>query len=356
METLQLPEPSPDQTTPQSRDSTDSGRRQDAPGTLHHVTNRGVARRAIFETEPEIRFFLSLTARAVHRRWWRIHAYTVLHTHFHLLVCVMDQSLSRTMRWVLFRYARRFNRRRRREGPLFTSRFFSRPVHSATYRRIAVSYIDNNPVAAGLAPHAAAYPHGSAKHYRSLAGPPWLDRSMVEGLVSDLLGRPQDVGDYAAVFAGGNHADRKWLVERGPSDGSRSEDPVDDLLTSPTDRVRSWLVYRATLADGRDLRPPLVSPRAIDDAVGRLSASNPSWRVRIEVRASPGWQLLRIGLLRDMAKLTGPEITARVSLGRTQVHNRVRQHRRLLAMDTDYARQAANVLKAALGGDQNEST
>ncbi|MEE8267632.1 MAG: transposase [Gemmatimonadales bacterium] len=319
------------------------------------MTNRGVARRAIFEAESEIRFFLSLVARAVHRRWWKVHAYAVLHTHFHLLVSVQQQSLSRTMRWVLFRYARRFNRRRRREGPLFTSRFFSRPVHSPNYRRIAVSYIDNNPVAAGLAPSASGYPYGSARYYKHSGTPPWLDRGMVQGLLHDLLGKDPSPEDYEALFAGKNHAAEKWQVERRPQDHSHLEDPLDDLLTAPTDRVRAWLVRRATLADGKDLRPPLVTPQAVDESVDRRTASYPSWKVRIKVRASPGWQILRIGLLYDAARLTGSEIAGRVFLSKTQIQRRVCQHRRLLVEDTDYANRSAAVLHDAIQRDQEAS-
>ena len=337
--------------SPQARDATDSGRRRDAPGTLHHVTNRGVARRGIFETEAEIRFFLSLVARAVRRGWWRVHVYTVLHTHFHLLVQVGDQSLSRTMRWTLFRYARRFNRTRRREGPLFTARFFSRPVRSLTYRRVVVGYIDDNPVAAGLTPSAAAYPHGSAKHYGESTGPLWLDEDLVNGLLYDILGRPREPGDYEMVFGGRGRPAQKWIVERRLKEDPGSADPMDDLLTAPADRIRSWLVSRAKLADGRELPPPVVTPQAVDDTLQRASSSNPTWKVRIETRASSGWQFLRVGLLHDMVRLTGGEIAARASLSRTQVYRRVRQHRRLLAANPDYASCCAKVLQEALRTD-----
>ena len=39
--------------------------RYDAPGRLHHVMNRGIARRTVFETRADIRYFLALLAREV---------------------------------------------------------------------------------------------------------------------------------------------------------------------------------------------------------------------------------------------------------------------------------------------------
>lgn len=355
MEPDRLIESDADLPPPQTRDATDSRRRRDAPGSLHHVTNRGVARRSIFETEAEIRFFLSLIARAVHKGWWRVHAFAVLHTHFHLLVEVRRQSLSRTMRWVLSRYARRFNCRRGREGPLFKSRFFSRPVRSINYRRIAVSYIDDNPVAAGLAPHSAAYPYSSARHHRTRSGPKWLDRSMVEGLMHDILGRPPNDEDYDLIFAGSRSPGRNWLVERRLQDDADEEDPLDDLLTAPTDRVRSWMVSRATLADGRDLRPPIATPYGIDRAIRQAKASNPDWTVQIDTRETHAWQVLHVGLLRDMAKLSAPEIAPYTSISVSQVYRRARQHRRLLAADSDYASRSAEALELALQNDQGGS-
>lgn len=36
--------------------------RFDAPGLLHHVMNRGIARRRVFETRRDMRYFLALLA------------------------------------------------------------------------------------------------------------------------------------------------------------------------------------------------------------------------------------------------------------------------------------------------------
>ena len=41
--------------------------RVDCPGMLHHVMNRGLARRTVFETKQDARFFLALLAREVRR-------------------------------------------------------------------------------------------------------------------------------------------------------------------------------------------------------------------------------------------------------------------------------------------------
>src|SRR5688572_12930314 len=57
--------------------------RMDRPGAWHHVANRGLARRTLFESKADIRFFLSRVARVVRRGELEIHAYSILTTHFH---------------------------------------------------------------------------------------------------------------------------------------------------------------------------------------------------------------------------------------------------------------------------------
>lgn len=60
--------------------------RTDTPGSLHHITNRGVAHRTVFESRREVRFFLSRIAKVVRRGWIELHAYCILPNHFHVLV------------------------------------------------------------------------------------------------------------------------------------------------------------------------------------------------------------------------------------------------------------------------------
>ncbi|MCC7139029.1 MAG: transposase, partial [Planctomycetes bacterium] len=78
--------------------------------------NRGIARRAVFETRADVRAFLCLLAVAVRRRKIEVIAFCFMTTHFHLVLRSLDGHLSETLRWVLNVYVRWFNRRRRRDG------------------------------------------------------------------------------------------------------------------------------------------------------------------------------------------------------------------------------------------------
>ena len=128
--------------------------RRDGPDTWHHAMNRTMARRTLFENDEDRRFFQSLLAREVRNGRLEIHAYSLMLTHFHLLVRSVNGQLSAAMRRIQNRYARRFNRTRKRDGSLFRGRFLSRRIDDLAYRRDVVTYIHDNAIAAGVAARA----------------------------------------------------------------------------------------------------------------------------------------------------------------------------------------------------------
>ena len=52
--------------------------RQDQPGSWHHVINRGLAKRPLFEGRRDARFFLSRIANEVRRGRLEVHTWSVL--------------------------------------------------------------------------------------------------------------------------------------------------------------------------------------------------------------------------------------------------------------------------------------
>src|SRR5262245_45253642 len=132
--------------------------RHDYRESWHHVMNRGIARRTVFELPRDGRRFLAGLARAVRRGDVRVHAYSLLSTHYHLLVSSPAGRLSEGIGRAQNEYVRYFNRDRRRDGPLFRGRFTSKLVKTAAYRHTLVRYIDHNPVLAGLAAAPAEHP------------------------------------------------------------------------------------------------------------------------------------------------------------------------------------------------------
>ena len=323
--------------------------RCDGPGVWHHVMNRGIARRTVFEDQRDVRYFLSRLARAVRAHWIEVHAYCVLTTHFHLLVRSSDAGLSRAMGRVLNDYVRWCNRGRKRDGPLFRGRFRSRPVDSLEYRRRLVRYIDGNAVVAGLVPTPALYPHGSARWYMCSRGPIWLERSWIEAEARkghDAI--HYDPQQYVASFAEPISPSLGRVIERRVESGARCLDSLDDLLGAAPEQVLDWMRRKAALADGTCIDLPICDPKDIVDLLTAERALRPDWRLPTSRVRSDAWQLLQVALLRDLCGSSLSEIGTHIALSDQGALRAYRQHARALLEFPEYTAVAGQLASMAI--------
>jgi hypothetical protein len=322
--------------------------RHDEPDTWHHVYNRGIARRTLFERAADIRLFLAQVARAVRRGEIELHAYAVLTTHYHLLVRTRDGDLARAMLRVQTAYSRRFNRDRRRDGPLVRSRYGSRLVDTEEYRRVLVAYIDANPVVAGLSRTPGEYPYGSAVAYARAAGPRWLERSWVESVVRSACGASTCCpGAYAAAFPSASSARLRELAGRRSRRPPLLDSP-EDLLGAAPARVREWMERKSLLADGTLPGEGRVGPGCVRAAID--AGVDPCARVRVGRKPRSQKLLVTVALERDLCGETYTAIGRRIRLSSTVVAKIYGQHERLMRTDSEYLETVARVASAALGG------
>jgi REP element-mobilizing transposase RayT len=101
--------------------------------------------------------FVELLRDAKQRDGLTILAWAVLSNHFHLAVRTSAIPLSRTMKHLQGTYSRTFNRRWRRSGPLWQSRYQARLVEDQQYLDQVIIYIHLNPVRAGLVDDSVDY-------------------------------------------------------------------------------------------------------------------------------------------------------------------------------------------------------
>jgi putative transposase len=102
--------------------------RQDSPNRWHHVVNRAIAKRALFESRSELRYFLSRLAYQFRQGRIEVHAYCLLTTYYHLLLRSPTGERPEVMRCMQSAYSRYLNRRHLRDGCLTRGRYFSKPV------------------------------------------------------------------------------------------------------------------------------------------------------------------------------------------------------------------------------------
>ncbi len=310
--------------------------RRDFEGAWWHITNRGVAQRAIFESRHEFLRFLALLACSVRRERLEIHAYCLMDNHFHLLVRSPHGDISAALQRIEDAYARWFNLRHDRDGPLFRGRFRAKLILTKAYRRAVIGYIHDNPVRAGIVTDAEAYPFSSARDYARGRGRPWLARDFGQRL--DPAVRNGRTVPIRLV--------RAWLRSPTPD-----EVDLDELLLAKPAHVQRWLGDRARRADGVLAARVLVLPATLKRALDRAEEEAPLWRVAPGRRSIDAWEVLRVGLLRHACALSIREIAHGVRASVSTVQRRARLHVRLLGEDGLYAERSARVLHAALRED-----
>lgn len=155
------------------------------PGMFCHVVNRGVDREPIFLRPADYEFFLRGTSRFFPSQSITVIAFCLMPNHFHLLLQLEEDVLSRVMQRLSMSFSLAMNLRRRRSGPLFTGRFRSIAVRSDEQLAHVTAYIHLNPVAAGLAISPEGWPYSSYKAYLGRRSGLKVDPSPV----LDLFGR-----------------------------------------------------------------------------------------------------------------------------------------------------------------------
>jgi REP-associated tyrosine transposase len=149
--------------------------RLEFPGSLHHVTSRGNARQDIFRDDHDREFFLELLGKCVKRFDWILTAYVLMSNHFHLVIQLTAETLSRGMGWLNGNYAQAFNRRHDRVGHLVQGRPDMRLVEKEAYFLSVLRYDALNPVRAGMVARPEDYVWSS---HRAVLGdapaPEWL--------------------------------------------------------------------------------------------------------------------------------------------------------------------------------------
>ncbi|MBN1902206.1 transposase [Candidatus Sumerlaeota bacterium] len=137
--------------------------------SLYHVLSRSNTGDMAFVDYVDERKFLYYLAKYVKLFSFRLHAYCLMPTHFHLLLESGERpALSEFMRRLLTAYTMYFNKRNERHGHLFQGRFKSYVVDKPAYLLALSRYIHLNP------PHPETCKGSSLRYYIKGGEPPFL--------------------------------------------------------------------------------------------------------------------------------------------------------------------------------------
>jgi putative transposase len=196
--------------------------RRDAPGCVHHVTARGIEKRAIFYDDRDCCRFLDLLEEVLQDTAVVCFAWALMPNHFHLVLRTTEQPLRRVMARLNTAYAVGFNLRHGRVGHLFQNRYHSKIIGDDDYLRVAIRYVHLNPLRAGI-----------VHRLSDLEVHPWTGHAALMGAKA---ARFLAVDSVLAAFADEPHEARRrlseWMLEPEPHRAQTAmRPPIRELVS-----------------------------------------------------------------------------------------------------------------------------
>ena len=122
---------------------------RDERAGFHHVVTRGNNRRRVFEDDSDRWFFCTTVERIAKKYGWTILAYCLMDNHYHLVLRIGEQGLSRGMCELNTACALNYNARHGRVNHLFGKRYWNRFLRTHATVVNALRYVVQNPRRAG---------------------------------------------------------------------------------------------------------------------------------------------------------------------------------------------------------------
>ena len=152
-----------------------------APGFPHHVVQRGNNRADVFFGHEDSAVYLYLVKIYADKWNTPVISYCLMNNHVHLLIKPSSEiSLQKIMQGVALCYTQHVNRKYKRTGRLWESRYYSCIVDQESYLWAVARYIEQNPVRSMMVEHPEEYVYSSARAHLDLLRDPVLGEELFE--------------------------------------------------------------------------------------------------------------------------------------------------------------------------------
>ena len=169
----------------------------------YHIINRGVEERVIFKERADYEEFEKLLCFYAQSFGIIIHNYCLMNNHYHLLIEIKEENLSKFMRQLNMNYAIYFNKKYKRVGHLWQGRFKSWYITDEAYLYTLMCYIEQNPLKAKISKDISKYPYSSYHYFLNYKEIPeclkesWIvqnykdDKEAIEAFLTNPVDRQQ---------------------------------------------------------------------------------------------------------------------------------------------------------------------
>ena len=178
----------------------------DVPHSYYHVYARGASKQRIFLDAKDFEYFKSLFARYLtrnnlsningepypyHGESLELLCFCFMPNHFHLLIYQHTEgAMSKLMRSLMTSYSMYFNKKYRRTGSLFESRYKASRIERQEYLEHITRYIHLNPR------YWQHYKHSSIAYYSGQQAPVWIKPGRILEIFPSVAEYVSFVSDY----------------------------------------------------------------------------------------------------------------------------------------------------------------
>lgn len=153
--------------------------RIEIPG-YYHIVNRGVGQRDVFLDVEDFEIFEEMLCSLTKEFEITLHNFCLMNNHYHLLVEIHKENLSKFMKQLGMGYSIYFNKKYNRTGHLWQGRYKSWYVTDETYLYTLIRYIEQNPLKAGIVDDLNKYSFSSFHYFTSdMQVPKCLENSWI---------------------------------------------------------------------------------------------------------------------------------------------------------------------------------
>jgi len=150
---------------------------------LYLITSRGNDRKTVFPSENDFRKFLEYLQKAKERFNFRLYAYCLMPSYYHLLIETLKPNLSSIMHYINSGYTSYYNNKFGIRGPLFRGRFKSIIVDKDSYMQELTGFIHLDPVHGRLVELPEEYRWSSYMEYSAEKSDGIIDKGAISSVI-----------------------------------------------------------------------------------------------------------------------------------------------------------------------------